>query len=175
VVAALPERLELRLGNAVAAVVGEALLRVPAARSLPGELRHQPLGLRAPQLHAEATREPVGIAHVIRVEVGDDDADDGAIRELTGEQGFPQVARRRKPGPRVDRRDAALVVEQPEVDVVERERQRHPQPPDAGCDQGGRAALGRLRPRMHDAGGRGAYRQLRLCLHASHLTGRRGV
>ena len=79
-----------------------------------------------------------------------------------------------KPGPRVDRGDAALVVEQPEVDVVERERQRHPQPSDAGCDQDGRAALGRLRPGMHEAGRRGAYRQLRLCLHARHLTGRRG-
>ena len=95
VIAALAERLDLRLGDAVAAVVGEALVRVPAARALPGELSHQPLGLRAPQLHAEAPREPVGIAHVVRVEVGDEDADDGAIRELAGEQRFPQLARRR--------------------------------------------------------------------------------
>src|SRR6185295_8716431 len=86
VVAAFPERLDLRLGNAVAPVVGETLVRVPAARSLPGELSHQPLGLRAPQLHAEAPGEPVGIAHVIRVEVGDEDPDDGAIRQLAGEE-----------------------------------------------------------------------------------------
>ena len=57
----------------------------------------------------------------------------GLPRERRREMPLPQLARRRVAEAAVDERAAVAFVEQPEVDVVERERQRHPQPQQPGA------------------------------------------
>src|SRR5207245_5922138 len=76
-----------------------------------------------------------------------------------GEHALPQGARLLEPDARVDDRPSRTVVEEPEIDVVEAERERHAEPLDAREHVDGRARSGRLRPRM--IGGHGAQSTLR--------------
>src|SRR5215467_6655423 len=167
VIAAPAEALDLLGADAVAAIVVEALRRVVAPHALPCELGHEPLRLRAPELHAETPSEPLRVAHVVGMEVGHEHAHDGLARELAGEELLPQLARRREPHARVDHGEPALVVEEPEVDVIQREGRRHADPADAGGDLQCAAALRRLRPRMDEARGLGGQRMLGFGLHAA--------
>ena len=170
VVAEAAKGLGLLGRDAVTAIVVEPLLRVVAAHPLPGQVGHEPLGLRAPELDAEALGEPVRVADVIRMEVGDEHAHEGPPGQLAGEELLPQLARRRQPDPGVHHRHPGLVVEQPQVDVVELEGQRHPDPADAGRHQDARAALGGLGPGMRETGGGRGQRMLGLGFHGLYCT-----
>src|SRR5204862_643868 len=61
-------------------------------------------------------------------------APDRAPRDASGEDTLPQRARGVVANAAVDECPALAVFEQPEVDVVERKRQRHSQPVHAGRD-----------------------------------------
>ena len=91
------------------------------------------------------------------MEVGDDDTRERPAVERLGEHALPQGARLLEPDARVDDRPSRTVVEEPEIDVVEAERERHAEPLDAREHVDGRARSGRLRPRM--IGGHGPSRR----------------
>ena len=67
--------------------------------------------------------------------MGHDDPDDRQSAEPLGEDPFPPCRRigRRIPG--IDDRPAGTVLEQPEVDVIEREGKTHAQPLDPRCNR----------------------------------------
>ena len=62
-------------------------------------------------------------------------------RARIGEVPLPQVPRGLRAEAGVDEREAVAVGEDPQVDVVERERQRHADPPHPGGDLEGLAGL----------------------------------
>ncbi len=165
VVAAPAEGFYLRLGHPVASVVVEALLGLVAAHALPRQLRHEPLGLRAPEIDPEALGQPVGVADVIGMEVGDQHPPDRALAQLACEEALPQGAGGRQAHSGIDHRDPVTVLQEPQVDVVQLERQRHPDPADAGRDLDADAALRRLRPGVHEPGGGRGQWMLGLGLH----------
>jgi hypothetical protein len=63
-----------------------------------------------------------------------DDAADRMRVECRRKMPIPQRARRRITVPAIDERHAVIVREQPQIDVIEREWQRHPQPAEARHD-----------------------------------------
>ena len=90
---------------------------------------------RHPQLDAEALRKPAGQAEVIGVEVRDDDAlyrqsRKGRCRQIWSHR--PRVTSELSPVSTSVQPGA--VAQHPEIDVIERERQRHAQPEHAGSD-----------------------------------------
>jgi DNA-binding transcriptional MerR regulator len=94
-------------------------------------VRREVFPLRGPQLDAEAPAEPAGVAGMIRVIVREDDP----LDRLYGlEDALPQTPGRGIGDAAVDNRPAALVLEQPQVDVIELEGQRHAEPAHAGGD-----------------------------------------
>jgi hypothetical protein len=120
----------------------------PAIPSPPGELGHEPLRLRAPELDAALLGEPVRVAHVVGVKVRHEDASDRTTAEVRREEALPQGACVVETHAGVHDGPAVAVLEEPEIDVVELEWQRHAQPADAGRDGhdvGGRRRSG---PRM---------------------------
>src|SRR5439155_23880832 len=123
----------------VAAEVSQAWLEVGRSAASPGELRVEPLGLRAPELGVPARRQPARVAHVIGMEMCHEDALHRAAAEVRGEDALPQGARVVEADAGVDDGPARAVLEEPEVDVVELKRQRHAQPVYSGSD---RAHLG---------------------------------
>ena len=152
VIASVAERVDLSLADAVPAIVVHPLLGVVATHPLEPELRHEPLCLRTPELHAKTTGQPLRIADVVRVEVRHEHANDRSIGEHAGEQLLPQITRRGEADARVHDGDAVPVLEEPEVDVVERERQRHPDPLDAWRNLDCGSTRGRVRPWMDESG-----------------------
>src|SRR5262249_24336200 len=73
---------------------------------------------------------------------------DRAAAEMRRKDALPQRARIVEADARVDDGPARAVLEQPQVDVVELERQRHAQPVDSGSDRPDVGGRGRFRPRM---------------------------
>ena len=106
-------------------------------------MRCQVFALRRPELDAEALAQPRGIAGVIRVVVREDHALD-RLKAL--EQLLPQPTRLRIAYAGVDDGPSTLVRDDPEVDMVERKRQRHAEPMNARRDFDGSGGLGSLRP-----------------------------
>src|SRR5260370_7092263 len=89
------------------------------------------------------------------MEVRGDDARERPAGERPGEQALPECARVLEPDAGVDGGHAAPVVEEPEVDVVQPERERHAEPRDARRHRDDLARPPRLRPRIiraHPAG-----------------------
>ena len=152
VVAAAPEALDGGLAEPVPAVVREAALELRPVDRPQHELGAEPFALRAPELHAPALGQPARVADVVGMEVRDDHARQGAPLELRREHALPGLAHVGETDPRVHGRPALAVLHEPEVDVIEREGQGHPQPLDAGGDDGGAAWGGRLRPGMDEVG-----------------------
>ena len=130
-----------------------------SARAVRGALvddrvRGQELAVRHRHRAAEALRQPRGVAEVVGMAVRGDDARERACRRIVvGEMRLPQRARRRVAVAAVDQRPAVVFLEQPQVDVVERERQRHAQPVNAGRDVDGRARRRRRGERVVEDGG----------------------
>ena len=114
-----------------------------AGRALAHRVRRQVFPLRRPELHAEAPAQPVRIAGMVGVVMREDHAPDvpEALEELV-----PQRARLGVADAGVDDGPTALLLQQPEIDMVERERQRHAEPVDARRDFDGFARRRRLGP-----------------------------
>ena len=106
--------------------------------------------------------EPTGKADVVGMKVGDEDAGDGPVAQM-GEDLFPQVLGFGRMDAGVDDGPAFSVLDQPDVDVVELERQRHSDPMDAGRHFDGLAGFGFLRKRVFQAV---AFARGRLLFHA---------
>jgi hypothetical protein len=90
------------------------------------------------QGHAErcvpALAQPAGQADMVGMQMRADDARHRLAAEFLGEDLVPQVARRLRVDAGIDDRPAVGFLDQPQIDVVELEGQRHAQPEDAGRD-----------------------------------------
>src|SRR5206468_2911987 len=142
---------ERGLRAAVAPVVREASLQGRRVAGAPRPLGVEPLGLCAPEPRPPALGEPARVPHVVGMEVGDDDARERAAAERLGEHALPQGARLLEPDPRVHGRPPRAVLEEPQVDVVQPERERHAEPLDAWENVDDRPGAGRLGPRVAEA------------------------
>src|SRR5262249_30516970 len=71
-----------------------------------------------------------------------------AAAEVRGEDALPQGARVVEADARVDDGPAVAVIQEPQIDVIELERQGHAQPGDPGSDRADVGGRGRFRPRM---------------------------
>ena len=103
---------------------------------------HAPLGFADPQFDAERLGQPAGKADMVRVSVGDDEARDLAPRQRAGKHALPHFFRGVGENAGIDQRDAVAIFQEPQIDMVERHRQRHGQPPHAGRDVDDRAGIG---------------------------------
>ena len=101
----------------------------------------QPFRIGHPQRRAVAFDEPSGKAHVVGMEMGADHADDRRVADHPGQHLVPDLLRPVDVVAGIDDRPAVAVDQQPQIDVIERERQRHPHPVDAGHDLEGFAVL----------------------------------
>jgi len=116
------------LAEAGRAVEIQRFLRRFAAGVEDQRLAHQEIGARHLEFDVPFAREPAGEADMIGMEMGDDEAGDGLalearLKDLTP-QGLDLVGRNAG----VDHRPAFVAFDQPEIDVVELEGQRHPDP-----------------------------------------------
>jgi hypothetical protein len=138
-VAALDQGVDARLLQAVAAEEVDHGADLVAGDLLHHHVRCQVFALGDPQAGAGFLLQPGGEAEVVGVAVGDDgrvaSCPKGASFGAPCEHRLPGVLDRveRKAG--IDRRVALAVGQQPQVDVVQREGQRHPQPFHAGCNR----------------------------------------
>ena len=151
-VAAPADGLEVRAVESVGAKQVDQCLRAVAREAVTHGMRGEVFRLGGPHGGAGAAREPAGQPDVVGVIVGDDHACDRGVR---GQQGFPGGPRVVRVETAIDDRPAAGVLHQPEIDVVERERQRHAQPAHAGRDLDHRAGGRRCRKRIPQVGLRG--------------------
>ena len=68
---------------------------------------------------------------MVRMEMGADDPGDRPSRQRTGEHRLPGIPRGRHVEAGVDDRDALAIVQQPQIDMVERAGHRRARPADA--------------------------------------------
>jgi hypothetical protein len=94
----------------------------------------------------------IGEPNVIRVVMRHDDPVDRQSAQPLGKDPSPQFLGLRHRITGVDDRPARAVFEQPQIDVVEREGQRHAQPPHPGGDRQGLAGPWRRRNRKLQQG-----------------------
>ncbi len=113
-------------------------------------LADEKFGLRAPQIDTEALGQPSGVAHVVGMKVRDDHLRDRTATQVTGEDLLPQGADIGQAHAGVDDGPPRAVLEQPQVDVIELEGQRHAEPRHTGRDLDRRAEGGRFSPRIVD-------------------------
>ena len=90
--------------------------------------RQQIFGAGDLQRHVPALAQPPRQSEVIGVIMGDDDARHRLAGHRPGEQRFPMGAGAREVHAGVDDRPTIPGVEDPQVDVIETEGQRHPRP-----------------------------------------------
>jgi hypothetical protein len=108
---------------------------------------------RHPKVGAPALAQPAGQANMVGMKMGRDHALDRLAAEPGSKDHLPQFARLRRVDAGVDDGPAVLFLDQPQIDVVELEGQRHPQPVDAGRDVLDGAGL------RHVAAGKAQLRQ----------------
>jgi hypothetical protein len=136
---------EVRRGAVAAGVVRAG--RQEAAIGVLGGTHPQP---RLPALARAAAGEPVRQTQMIGVEVGGDHAQHRRAVEHRVEDALPRGHRLLRGDAAVDDGEAGhaldFVLQQPQVDVVEREGQRHAQPVDAGAQGGHGAGGGHIGP-----------------------------
>ena len=104
----------------------------------------EPFRLRHPQRRIPALGQPAGLADMIGVKMRDQDARHRAAIQRGGEHALPQGAGLLAADAGIDDGPALAILQQPEVDVVQREGQRHAQPVHAVSHAHRRAALGQL-------------------------------
>ena len=138
-VAAARERGGAVVVEAVVAEMGDHRGDVVAGELVPQGVAAQVFALGHHHAGAGLVGQPLGEAQVIRVAVGDDDLRHRFAE--AGEDGFPGVAGGVEGVAGIDDRHAFAVLDQPQVDVVEGEGQRHADPRYAGGDLAGLAGL----------------------------------
>ena len=106
----------------------------------PGEMGLQPFAVGHPQRRAELVLQPPGEAEMVGVEMGDDGALDRTPAEPLDRVEPVRLHVVAVPTG-VDHGPAVAVLDQIEVDVVEREGERHLEPEDAGRDLQGLAVF----------------------------------
>ena len=94
---------------------------------------HEVLGLAHQQRQAEARAQPAGEPDMVGMVMRDQNARERDVAEWVGEQRLPGGTRRRVVDASVNHRPAGIVLYQINVDVIEPERQRQPQPEQARC------------------------------------------
>jgi hypothetical protein len=124
-----------------------------AAVLLTHRVRGHVLGVRHRDRRVETCGEPFGIADVIGMAMRRHDPSDRPVRERRLELPKPQRARRLVADTAIDEREAVLLVEQPYIDVIERERQRHSNPSHARRDDPRVAGGGRRTECVVEQGG----------------------
>ena len=107
----------------------------------------QPLFLGDPERRLPSLAEPAGQPDMVGVVMRDEDPPHRPAAEPLGEDLLPKRGRLRAGIAAIDDGPARAVFEQPQIDVVEREGQRHPQPQDAGGDRMKVGRSGRCRDR----------------------------
>jgi hypothetical protein len=115
---------------------------VESRRVVMCRVRRQELRGGHPHRRARFRHEPRGASHVIGVIVRDDDGLHGLAGHQAREVPLPEIPGRLDAESRVDEREALAILEDPQVDVVEGERQRHADPPHALGDAQRLAGLG---------------------------------
>ncbi len=133
-IAARRQRREVFGGHAVAREQ-RAKLRLAETCLLPDHrVRGEKLALRHRDRAAEVRGEPRRIAEMVGVAMRRDDAADRTLIECRRKVLAPVGASRRVAIAAIDERVAVVFGNQPQVHVVQRERQRHSQPEDPGRD-----------------------------------------
>ena len=140
----------------VAMEVGDAVGRHAVARDMRGArllaldevvargLRAHVLAQRHVERGVPLLAQPAGEADMVGMEMRADHAHHRFALELLGEDLLPERSRVLRIDAGVDDRPAVLLLDQPQVDVVELEGQRHAQPVDAGGDILDVAGLGHV-------------------------------
>jgi hypothetical protein len=125
----------------VALKVGRCAITAKACCHLARKLGRQVVGSAHPQtsrraIGAEIVNQPLGIANMIRVHVRDQHACQGFVGQGALPQGVPCAFDRLVGDPGVNQCPAGVVslcvVERPEIDVIKRKRQGHPNPMHTG-------------------------------------------
>ena len=102
------------------------------ARAARHDARRHVVAQAHPQAHVPMLAQPMRQAHVIGMAVGDQHPQHRQAVQFVGEDGFPMRLDRVVGDAAIDDRPAVAafdaVAQQPQVDVVQRERQRHAQP-----------------------------------------------
>jgi hypothetical protein len=140
--------------------VPEQCLDPETGRPLAQGMRREIVGLGHPQWRRESPGQPVRVPGVIRMQVGDNHASDRATADELLQHLLPEPAGRLVTQSGVDQHEAGIVFQQPQVDVVQCEGQRHLQPVHARRNLAGCARLWWSGPRVveflrwlaHDAG-----------------------
>jgi hypothetical protein len=91
----------------------------------------QPFQLGHPKIGPGPVLQPAGEPDVIGMEMRSDDASDRPAPEPVRQKRFPGSDRDRIAEPGVDQHPGITVIQQVEVDVIERDRHRQPDPEDA--------------------------------------------
>ena len=141
------------------------------------EPAHQPLLVGDPEIRSVLLRQPARVAEVVGMEVGDDDPLDRAAARQRVDDPPPVGLYLGASDAGVHYRPSAAVAQQPQVDVVEREGERHPYPRHAVRDLAHRTGVpDRLERMMHRGRGHGYDSPpLALCLlERSYRTDPRG-
>jgi hypothetical protein len=109
--------------------------RRPVPRMLAEQrVRGQVLRMGHRDRSIEAGAKPPRVADMVGMAMRGDDAADRSVRERGREMALPDRARRVVAEAAIDEREPVVFREQPEIDVIERERERHPQPVHARRD-----------------------------------------
>ena len=115
--------------------------------------RIQIFGLAGVKFEPEPAAEPAGKADMIGMAMAGDDAGQRPAFQQAAEQAFPDGARRGVVDAGVEQREAGAVLDQIDIDVIQPERQRQPQPQHALGDFQGFAGGGGFRKAKVQGGG----------------------
>src|SRR6185312_1784091 len=135
----------LDVGEADAAVELGELVAEAAGRPIERTMRMLPLAGRGPQLDAKPLAEPAGEPDMVRVIMRDDDARHRRA-ELVREDVLPEAFDDVAGNARVDDGPTRAVLDQPQIDMIEREGQRHAQPAHTRRDLAAASGRRRLPP-----------------------------
>src|SRR5215831_1604450 len=133
-------------------------------------MRGEVLRLGRRECAIEAIDKPGAIADVVGVAMRRNDANDAFAAERSLEVGIPKTASAFVTVAAIDLCPAHTVRNKPQVDMVEREGQRHPQPVDSGYHLDDRSLGWRRRPweaKVRRSGGEGSVHSMRLGLGRS--------
>ena len=131
--AAFARMRDLRIVPSSAAPEGEHLVGHRVARVGHQHPRGEPLAARHHERAAMLVAHPAGEPDMVGVEMRTDHLRHANAGERPFRQRLPGIARLGRVHPRIDQRNAAIVIEQPAIDVLERPGNVQSDPANAGC------------------------------------------